>query len=56
MFTVRRVIPLASFGQPGQELGEFSEPDGLWIDSANRLYVADSGNGRVQIFQLEALR
>ena len=48
--------PLASFGQPGQELGEFSEPDGLWIDSANRLYVADSGNGRVQIFQLEALR
>jgi DNA-binding beta-propeller fold protein YncE len=47
---------LASFGQPGRKVGEFSEPNGLWIDSANRLYVADSGNGRVQLFQLQAQR
>ena len=46
--------PLASFGQFGQRVGEFSEPKGLWIDSANRLYVADSGNGRIQLFQLRA--
>ena len=44
--------PLAEFGQPGPRAGEFAGPDGLWIDSANRLYVADSGNGRVQLFQL----
>jgi DNA-binding beta-propeller fold protein YncE len=45
---------LASFGQLGQKVGEFSAPEGLWIDSANRLYVADSANGRVQLFQLES--
>ena len=48
--------PLASFGQFGQRAGEFSEPGGLWIDSSNRLYVADSGNGRVQLFQLKSQR
>ena len=44
---------LASFGQSGTRVGEFVEPEGLWVDSANRLYVADSGNGRVQLFQLK---
>lgn len=43
---------LASFGQSGTRVGEFAAPEGLWMDSANRLYVADSGNGRVQLFQL----
>jgi DNA-binding beta-propeller fold protein YncE len=43
---------LATFGQSGLRVGEFEGPTGLWIDSANRLYVADSGNGRVQMFQL----
>src|SRR5271165_541588 len=45
---------LAWFGQPGRRVGEFAGPEGLWIDSDNRMYVADSGNGRVQIFQLAA--
>jgi DNA-binding beta-propeller fold protein YncE len=45
--------PLASFGQAGQRVGEFAGPEGLWIDASNRLYVADSGNGRVQLFQLK---
>ena len=44
---------LSAFGQPGHGVGEFSGPGGLWIDSADRLYVADSGNGRVQLFQLQ---
>jgi len=44
---------LCSFGEFGTRVGEFASPGGLWIDSANRLYVADSGNGRVQLFQLE---
>jgi len=47
--------PLSVFGQPGHSAGEFLSPGGLWIDSSNRLYVADSGNGRVQLFQLKAV-
>jgi sugar lactone lactonase YvrE len=34
------------------EAGEFNSPAGLWIDGRNRLYVADTNNGRVQVFQL----
>ena len=45
---------LSGFGRPGHSVGEFVCPAGLWIDSGNRLYVADSGNGRVQLFQLKA--
>ncbi len=45
---------LASFGQSGTRVGEFAAPEGLWVDSASRLYVADSGNGRVQLCQLKA--
>jgi DNA-binding beta-propeller fold protein YncE len=45
---------LSVFGRPGHSAGEFVCPVGLWVDSANRLYVADSGNGRVQLFQLKA--
>jgi len=44
---------LSSFGQTGIRVGQFAGPGGLWIDSDNRLYVADSGNGRVQMFQLK---
>ena len=43
---------LSSFGQTGVEIGEFDSPAGLWIDATNRLYVADTKNGRVQVFQL----
>ena len=43
---------LYSFGQPGSKHGEFHFPRGLWIDENNQIYVADSKNGRVQVFQL----
>ncbi len=43
---------LAVFGQAGSRMGEFSAPRGLWIDAGNRLYVADTENVRVQLFQL----
>ena len=43
---------LTSFGEPGVRIGDFSEPRGLWIDANNRLYIADTGNTRVQVFQL----
>ena len=43
---------LSSFGYGGVRIGEFNYPVGLWLDSTNRLYVADTGNARVQVFQL----
>jgi DNA-binding beta-propeller fold protein YncE len=43
---------LGSFGRSGMGIGEFNAPAGLWIDGKNRLYVADTNNGRVQVFQL----
>ncbi len=43
---------LGTFGRPGMDIGEFNSPAGLWIDGTNRLYVGDTNNGRVQVFQL----
>ena len=43
---------IASFGQGGSRMGEFSAPSGLWVDANDRLYVADTANVRVQLFQL----
>ncbi len=40
-----------SFGRHGI-VGEFNSPAGLWIDEKKRLYVADTRNSRVQVFQL----
>lgn len=45
---------IGSFGQSGDELKEFDEPQAL-AASAGRLYVADSGNGRVQVFSLDGI-
>ncbi len=46
---------LSSFGYGGIRIGEFSSPTGLWVDSTNRIYVADTGNVRVQVFQFAEL-
>jgi tripartite motif-containing protein 71 len=43
--------PLYRFGQTGQEVGQFTGPEGLWIESGC-LYVADTGNRRVQEFRI----
>jgi sugar lactone lactonase YvrE len=39
-------------GHFGSAAGEFNAPSGLWIDAADRMYIADRNNSRVQIFQL----
>jgi DNA-binding beta-propeller fold protein YncE len=44
---------LHKVGRAGTKPGEFNEPSGLWIDTQNRLYVADTRNHRVQLFQIE---
>lgn len=40
----------ACFGRWGAGPGEFNRPEGLAVDAADRLYVADSCNHRVQVF------
>jgi hypothetical protein len=37
-------------GGPSSEAGEFHAPLGLGVDGSGRIYVADYGNNRVQIF------
>ncbi len=44
--------PMGAFGEPGSRVGEFRAPMGLWIDLSNRIYVADTANARVQVFQI----
>jgi sugar lactone lactonase YvrE len=41
---------LMSFGRFGEGPGEFRTPHGLAFDSRGRLFVADRGNNRIQIF------
>lgn len=44
--------PMAAFGRKGTGVGEFDLPHGIAIDARDRIYVADRGNQRVQIFDL----
>jgi DNA-binding beta-propeller fold protein YncE len=41
-----------AIGQEGSGLGEFWLPAGVYIDDNNRIYVADSFNKRIQVFEL----
>ena len=45
---------LRVFGRPGNKIGEFSRPIGVWVDERDRIYVADSRNHRIQVFQFRA--
>ena len=40
---------IETLGRTGQGAGEFRMPLGLAIDEADRIYVADAGNNRVQV-------
>jgi DNA-binding beta-propeller fold protein YncE len=41
-----------SWGEPGNDPGQFNLPHGIWYDSRGRLLVADRENDRVQVFDL----
>ena len=41
---------LFKFGSGGTGYGEFNYPAGVAVDSANNIVVADSFNGRIQVF------
>lgn len=43
---------LAAFGRSGTRMGEFAGVSGLAVDSSGRMFIADSENARVQVFQL----
>ncbi len=42
---------LCSFGEEGEEAGEFIQPRGMLSDNADGLYLVDTGNNRIQYFQ-----
>ena len=45
------------FGGTGAKSGEFHQPSGLWIDSRHsNLYVADTRNRRIQMFEIAGPR
>lgn len=41
---------LFTFGKPGQEPGNFAYPNDVAVDDKENIYVADSNNARVQVF------
>jgi len=41
---------VVSFGSEGSGNGQFRTPVGIAIDRNGRIYVADAGNHRIQIF------
>ena len=46
----RVLLELGRGGKSGREPGEFKKPSGVALDAQGAIYVADTGNGRVQIF------
>jgi peptidylamidoglycolate lyase len=38
------------WGRPGRGPGQFNVPHGIAVDSSGRVYVADRGNARLQVF------
>ncbi|KAJ7358673.1 hypothetical protein OS493_022106 [Desmophyllum pertusum] len=44
-----------SFGGFGEEVGRFKNPLGVAVDSDDIIYVADSGNSRIQMFSRDGI-
>ena len=42
-----------TWGAPGVEPGKFNRAEGIGLDKAGRLYVADSCNHRIQVFTMD---
>jgi hypothetical protein len=43
---------LKSWGEPGNEPGQFMTPHSIAIDADDHIYVADRGNRRIQVFDV----
>lgn len=46
----RAYQPAVTLGQEGREIGQFRQPSGVVVDEAGRIYVADTYNHRIQVF------
>jgi hypothetical protein len=44
---------IKSWGEPGQEPGQFRTPHSIATDAEDHIYVADRGNRRIQVFDTE---
>ena len=44
---------LKSWGEPGSDPGQFMTPHSIAIDAEDHIYVADRGNRRIQVFDVE---
>jgi DNA-binding beta-propeller fold protein YncE len=44
---------LKSWGEPGSDAGQFMTPHSIAIDAEDHIYVADRGNRRIQVFDVE---
>ena len=44
---------LKSWGEPGDAPGQFNTPHSIAVDAEGRIYVADRGNRRIQVFDGE---
>jgi DNA-binding beta-propeller fold protein YncE len=44
---------IKSWGEPGDQPGQFSTPHSIAVDAENHVYVADRGNRRIQVFDSE---
>ena len=41
---------ISKFGSKGKQDGQFSRPEDLAIDPQGKVFVADTGNSRIQVF------
>ena len=46
---------LSEFGTRGREPGQFTQVHGIAVDSEGRIYTADRGNSRVQVFDSDGM-
>lgn len=44
---------IKSWGEPGDQPGQFNTPHSIAIDAQNQVYVADRGNRRIQVFDTD---
>ena len=44
---------IRSWGEPGDQPGQFSTPHSIAVDAEDHIYVADRGNRRIQVFDTE---
>ncbi|HEX9440388.1 MAG TPA: NHL repeat-containing protein, partial [Roseiflexaceae bacterium] len=45
-----KLVAQAAIGGPGQEPGQLDQPRGIAVDRQGNVYVADTGNNRIQVY------